>query len=319
MQNMGTNGQIQSVYHDNKPAYNANATWVHGKHTTKLGAEVYYQGTPIQNFAGVTLANGTNATSEPFSPANSFGGFTTGFGFASWLLGDYNSTNQSAPNATRRGYQQWGLYLQDSWKVTRNLTIDYGVRWDFATQFHEQYGRLGQLDLTTPNANAGGHPGSTLFASTCNCDFYQPTYPYAIGPRIGVAYQLNSKTVLRGGWGIVYTPVFGAGGGLVSTNGTYPVAANSPSYVPAAAQFVNIQVPGSIASPAFPVTDPNRYPTKGTAGGVGNAPYMADGNQNRPPRANQFSFGIQREITRVSSWKRPTSVTASLVERRSGR
>ena len=57
MQNMGTNGQIQSVYHDNKPSYNANATWVHGKHTSKLGAEVYFQGTPIQNYAGVTLAN----------------------------------------------------------------------------------------------------------------------------------------------------------------------------------------------------------------------------------------------------------------------
>ncbi len=91
--------------------------------------------------------------------------------------------------------------------------------------------------------------------------------------------------------------MFGAGGGLVSTNGTYPVAANSPSYVPAAAQFVNIQVPGSIATPAFPVTDPNRYPVLGTAGGTGNAPYMADANQNRPPRANQFSIGIQREIT----------------------
>ena len=296
MQNLGTNAQIQSVYHDNKPSYNANATWVHGKHTTKLGAEVYYQGTPIQNYAGVTLASGTNATSEPFSPANSFGGFTTGFGFASWLLGDYNSTNQSAPNATRRGYQQWGLFLQDTWKVTRKLTIDYGMRWDMATQNHEQYGRLGRFDPKTPNANAGGHPGATLFASTCNCDFYQPTYPYAIGPRIGVAYQLNSKTVLRGGWGIVYTPVFGGGGGLVSTNGTYAVSANSPSYVPATAQFVNIQVPGSIATPAFPVTDPNRFPVLGTTGGVPGG-FMADANQNRPPRANQFSFGIQREIT----------------------
>jgi hypothetical protein len=295
MQNMGTNLQIQSVYHDNKPTYNANASWVHGQHTTKLGAEVYYQGTPIQNYAGVTLAAGTNATSVPFSPANSLGGFSTGFGFASWLLGDYNSTNQTAPNATRRGYQQWGLFLQDTWKVNRKLTVDYGLRWDMATQNHEQYGRLGRFDPTSPNANAGGHPGATLFASTCNCAFYQPTYPYGIGPRLGVAYQIDPKTVLRGGWGVVYTPVFGAGGGLVSTNGTYPVAANSPSYIPAAAQFVNIQVPGSVATPAFPVTDPNRYPVLGT---VGAAPNMADANQNRPPRANQFSIGIQREITR---------------------
>jgi len=305
MQNMGTNGQIQSIYHDNKPSYNANATWVHGKHTYKLGAEVYFQGNPIQYYAGVTLATGTNATSEPFTPANSLGGFSTGFGFASWLLGDYgtvgatglSATNQSAPYDYRMGYQQWGLFLQDSWKVTRRLTLDYGLRWDLATQNHEQYGRLGQLDLTTPNANAGGHPGATRYANTCGCPFYQSSYPYAIGPRIGAAYQIDPKTVLRGGWGVVYTEVFGQAGGIVSTNGTYPVTANSPAYVPLAAQFVNIETPGAIATPAWPVTDPNRYPVAGTTGGTPGS-YMPDANQNRPPRANQFSIGVQREITK---------------------
>jgi outer membrane receptor protein involved in Fe transport len=101
--------------------------------------------------------------------------------------------------ASARWYQQ--LFLQDTWKVNRKLTLDYGLRWDLATQNHEQYGRLGILDPTTPNSNAGGHPGATLYATTCKCGFYQPTYPYAIGPRIGVAYQLNPKTVFRGGWG----------------------------------------------------------------------------------------------------------------------
>ena len=295
MQTMGTLSQIQSIYHDNKPSFNANATWVHGKHTYKLGAELYLQGNHIQNYAGVTLTAGTNATSAPFTPANSFNGFTTGFGFASWLLGDYSSTNQSAPNDTREGYKQWALFLQDSWKVTRKLTVDYGLRYDLAPAEHEQYGRLGQLNETLANANAGGHPGATQYASTCGCQFYQPSYPYAIGPRIGVAYQIDPKTVLRGGWGIVYTEVFAAAGGIVSTNGTYAVTANSPSYIPAAAQFVNIEVPGSIATPAWPVTDPNRYPVLGTLTGV---PVMPDPNQNRPPRENQFSFGIQREITR---------------------
>ena len=297
MQTMGTNSQIQSIYHDNKPTYNANATWVHGTHTYKLGAEVYFQGAPIQNYAGVTLATGTNATSAPFTPANSLNGFTTGFGFASWLLGDYNSTNQTAPYDYRMGYQQWALYLQDSWKVTRKLTVDYGLRWDLGTTPHEQYGRLGQFNPTLPNANAGGLPGATQYANTCNCPFYQKSYPYAIGPRLGVAYQLNPKTVLRGGWGVVYTEVFGTAGAIVSTNGTYPVAANSPAYIPAAAQFVNIETPGSIATPAWPVTDPNRYPVLGTVGGQpGN--YVPDPNQNRPPRQNQFSFGVQREITK---------------------
>jgi hypothetical protein len=295
MQTMGTLDQIQSLYHDNKPSFVASGTWVRGKHTYKLGSDAYLQGSPIKDFAGVTLATGTNATSDPFTPVNSLSGFTTGFGFASWLLGDYNSTTQTAPTDSRIGYQQWALYIQDSWKATRKLTLDYGLRWDLATTPHEQYGRLGQLDMTTPNANAGGHPGATRYASTCGCTFYQPIYPYAIGPRLGFAYQAGPKTVIRGGWGVVYAEIFGTAGALVSTNGTYPVTANSPAYIPAAAQFVNIEVPNSIQTPSWPVTDPNRYPVLGTVTG---APVMPDANQNRPPRTNQFSIGVQREITR---------------------
>jgi hypothetical protein len=301
MQNMGTSGQIQSQWHEIKPTFNSNATWVRGKHTYKLGAEMYLQGTPEISYSGVTLATGTNATSAPFTPANSLGGFSTGFGFASWLLGDYNSTSQTPQYDKRLGYQQWAIYLQDSWKVTRKLTVDYGLRWDLATTPHEQYGRLGQFDMTTPNANAGGRPGATLYANTCNCQFYQPTYPYAIGPRIGIAYQINSKTVLRGGWGVVFSPVASvsaanwAAGAVVGSAGTYSVAANSPSYVPAGAQFVNIEAPGAISSPVWPVTDPNIYPNLGT---TAPKPFMPDANQNRPPRINQWSIGIQREITK---------------------
>ena len=54
---------------------------------------------------------------------------------------------------------------------------------------------------TLANANAGGHPGATIFASNCGCPFYQPAYPFAIGPRLGVAYQIDPKTVFRGGMG----------------------------------------------------------------------------------------------------------------------
>ena len=287
MQNIGTSGQIQTLNYEEKPSFNANATWIRGNHTYKIGAELYLEQAYNGSFAGVTLATGTNATSQPFTPTGSLNGFSQGFGYASFLLGDYNATTQTPQENYRQGNQQWGLFLQDTWKITRKLTLDYGIRWDYATPYHEQYGRQGQFDPTTPNANAGGHPGATLYANTCNCQFYQPTYPYGIGPRLGLAYQIDPKTVLRAGWGVNYQFVGASAGAIVSTNGAYPLAGINP--------YVNIQTPGSIVQPAWPVTDPNRYPVAGTVSG---APFMPDANQNRPPRVNQWSIALQREITR---------------------
>lgn len=290
MQAIGTWLQSQSQDYEFKPTFNANVTWVKGKHTFKAGAELILEGFMTGNYPGVLLQAGNNATSQPFTPTSSFNGYSTGFGYASFLLGDYASTTQNANELFyREGYQQWALFLQDSWKVTRNLTVDYGLRWDFATPEHEEYGRLGQLDPNLANASAGGRPGAIEYASTCNCSFYKPTYPYAIGPRVGVAYQLNSKTVIRGGWGVNYQFIANPAGGVFATNGVYPLAGVNP--------YVNISTPGSIVAPTWPITNPNIYPVPGTVGGLpgGIAP---DQNENRPPRINNFSVGIQREITR---------------------
>jgi len=305
MQNIGTSGQIQSQNYEEKPSFNANLTWVRGSHTYKIGAEFYLQQNYTGAYSGVTLAaQGTglfgaatnNATLEPYVPTFSLNGFSQGFGFASFLLGDYASTTQSPSEFTRQGSQQWGLFVEDSWKVTRKLTVNYGLRWDYATPPREQYGRLGQFDPTLPNANANGRPGATVYASNCNCNFYGSAYPFAIGPRLGVAYQLDPKTVLRGGWGVTYQFVGNAAGEVLGTNGAYPLSGVNP--------YVNISTPGSIVQPTWPVTDPNIFPVPGTVGtpnsGFGGTtdPYVSDKNLNRPPRVNQFSFGIQREITR---------------------
>jgi len=295
MQNLGE--AIQSANTEEKPTFNGNLTWIRGNHTYKIGGEMYLEQVYTGAFSTVTLATGLNATSQPFTPTGSLNGFTQGFGFASFLLGDYGTTGLTGITSTtqtpqlnyREGNQEWGLFLQDTWKVTRKLTLDYGVRWDFGTAQHEQYGRLGQFDPNTPNANAGGHPGSTIYANTCGCQFYQPTYPYGIGPRLGVAYQIDPKTVFRAGWGVNYQFVGAAAGGIVSTNGAFPLSGIN--------SFVNIQTPGAIVAPAWPIADPNRYPVAGTVGGTP-AGFMADANENRPPRVNQWSVGVQREITR---------------------
>jgi hypothetical protein len=297
MQNIGTSGQLQSQIYEQRPTFNANATWVKGAHTFKFGAELELESVIGGNadFSGVTLAvsSTTNqgATAQPFTPTVGFNGFNQGYGYANFLLGDFTSSTQTPSYLfSREGYQLWGFFAQDSWKVTRKLTLDYGLRYDYATPEHEQYGRLGQFDPTVANPNAGGRLGGYRYASTCNCDFSKPGYAYGIGPRIGAAYQVAPKTVLRAGWGFNYQFIANPSGGLVGGNGTYPLSGIN--------SFVNISTPGSIVQPAWPVTNPTVYPIPGTAGVGGQTPFVPDQNENRPPRINQFSVSIQREITR---------------------
>jgi len=295
MQNVGTSGQIQSQNYEEKPSFNANLTWIKGAHSFKFGAEFYLEQVYTGAFSGVTLAatnpqGVSSATAEPFIPTSSFNGYNMGFGFASFLLGDYASITQTPNEFYREGNQEWGLFVQDSWKVRRNLTVTYGVRWDYATPEHEQYGRLGQLDSTLPNQSAGGQLGAVQYASTCNCPFYKSAYPFALGPRLGVAYQLTPKTVIRGGWGYTYQYIASAAGAIVGTPGVYPLSGVNP--------YVNISAPGAIPTPTWPSTNPYVYPIPGTVGVPGvSDPFVPDSQENRPPRINQYSFSIQQQIT----------------------
>jgi hypothetical protein len=298
MQNFGTSGQIQSQNYEEKPTFNANVTWIKGAHNFKFGAEMYLEQAYTGAYSGVTLdAVGPTgiptATAQPFTPTSSLNGYNMGNGFADFLLGDYSAITQTPAEFTREGSQEWGIFAQDSWKVLRNLTVTYGARWDYATPEHEQYGRIGQLDPTLPNTNAGGALGSVQFANTCNCNFYKSAYPFALGPRLGVAYQVSPKTVIRGGWGYTYQFVANPAGVTIGTAGIYPLSGINP--------YVNIATPGAIAQPTWPVTNPYVLPVKGTVGTPTTPgttdPYVPDGNENRPPRINQFSFGIQQQIT----------------------
>ena len=84
--------------------------------------------------------------------------------------------------------------------MTRRLTLDYGIRWDYQTGWHELHSRSSSFAPHIPNPSAGGLLGATAYEGygqgKCNCSFTD-TYPWAIGPRLGVAWQINSKTVLR--------------------------------------------------------------------------------------------------------------------------
>ncbi len=123
MQTVGTSGQIQSLNFEEKPTFNTNLTWIKGQHTFKAGAEVYIEQVYTGSFAGVTFATGTAATSEPYTPQGGLNGNSMGFGFASFLLGDYGATSATGTQTSiaqtpqlnyREGSQEWGLYLQDT-------------------------------------------------------------------------------------------------------------------------------------------------------------------------------------------------------------
>ena len=129
----------------------------------ETGAEVWYQGNITAPPTGVGLTFNAGATSLPASLSIT-GGNTPGFPYASFLLGAVSQAQQIAPVDARMFKKQWALFLQDSWKATRKLTLDYGLRWDYATPGQEQYGRSSNLGFL-PNANAGGRIGAAIFES----------------------------------------------------------------------------------------------------------------------------------------------------------
>src|SRR6185312_7643312 len=180
MQQLG-NSTAHTHTYTLRPSFNANATWVHGNHTYKFGSEVWFQGNIPAPPNGVSLTFGPNATAQPINVALS--GQQMGFQYASFLLGDASSLTQIAPQDNRMGKSQWAFFAQDSWKLSRKLTLDYGLRYDYGTAPREQYGRSASLGLTTPNPAAGNIPGAPIFEATCNCTFVK-NYPWAFGPRL---------------------------------------------------------------------------------------------------------------------------------------
>jgi hypothetical protein len=237
--------------------------------------------------AGAVSSTAAGATAVPASlvPLSpSLGAYTAGFPYANFLLGDVISATQYAPVDARMFKWQWGLFVQDSWKVSRKLTVDYGVRWDYATAAREEYGRSANLGIV-PNPAAGGRLGAAIFEATCKCTFVS-SYPYGVGPRLGLAYQINSKTVIRGGWGFAY----GFPNDIAQQNTGNLV--NTPAGVNA---FAALNAPGTIPQPVWPNFDTGQTPLPGAT--TSSFLMALDRNAARPPRQNQFSIGIQREIT----------------------
>jgi len=302
MSNIG--GGFDQHFFERRPSFNTSATYVRGGHTYKAGFEIRQEKFPNYDYSS---SAGSYAMSNAWTNQTSLSGATlssgfAGFGFASFLLGGLSpvpsplgpafaptqGASVNAPFALASSKIQTALYLQDTWKVTRKLTLDYGVRWDRGSYQSEQYGRISNFSPTTPNPAASGRLGARIYEVICGCKFASP-YPYAIGPRLGVAYQINSKTVIRGGIGVVYNS---------TSNQIGPPSNNGASGTPAFGQIVGLLkdgVPGAGVSAVWPNFSPNAGQTPGT---VVAPPIFLDPNAGRPARLLQWNVTVQREIGR---------------------
>ena len=178
-------GQVRAFLQ--RPTGNTSLSWVKGNHSYKFGGEVRFDGYPTvtnTNTSG-NFAFSTNQTDNSFfAQGQAKGGSFTGFPYASLLLGAVNSVTIAQPADTRGGRGFYAWFAQDTWKITRKLTLDYGLRWDLMTYPREQYGRSPDFSPTLANSTAGGHPGATIYEATCNCRFAN-NYPWAYAPRLG--------------------------------------------------------------------------------------------------------------------------------------
>lgn len=285
----GSLGILKNV----KPTATVSLTWVHNNHTYKFGGELVTQGfqAALRSYAASWMYFGAVETGLPALNGVSLTG-SVGFPFASFLMGRVNSGYFSVPSGVRLGSHALSGYAQDSWKVTRRLTLDYGLRYDFETYMREHNGVMPNMSVATPNPSVGNEPGGIIFEGygpgRCNCAFAH-NYPFAFGPRLGLAYQITPKTVLRIGSGVSY-------GRLNSLNGKTNNAGSSNPYGATSygdpAFLMQSGVPYHVTFPNF---DPGQLPLPGT---VGNPTNFIDQNAGRPARILQWSIGLQREISR---------------------
>jgi hypothetical protein len=193
-----------------------NVQYLKGKHSLTFG---FIRQWLQDNYTAYTT--GTSPLSLTYSAAQT-GGYssgtlvtTSGNDFASFLLGQVSSgsfSQYSAPTSYGRAHP-YSIYGQDDYAVTPRLNVNLGLRWDNFTPYFEAQNHISFLNPTLNNP-AVNYPGALQFAGGgavgCNCSSPLHNWYKNFGPRIGVAYSLNDKTVLRAAYAINYSHSTGA-------------------------------------------------------------------------------------------------------------
>src|SRR5277367_5746814 len=181
-------------------------SWQKGAHSLTFGTDIRYQQySPINN-----NSPSINFCSQQTSGYQGSG--NNGNGLASELLGlACNGSQNVYAHQSRWISWYYSGYVQDNWKVGRNLTLNLGLTYSVDVPRHEALNYTSNFSPTAMDPEYGV-PGALVFGTTCNgCNTkWANTYYKDFAPRVGFAYTppwLNGKTVLRGGGGILYGPL----------------------------------------------------------------------------------------------------------------
>lgn len=278
------NGSENTVY-----SYNDDFTWVRGSHNIKFGGSLqisHYNGFGRQCISGCASFSYIN-TAVPGVNNPQLGGSA----FASFLLGYANGGSIDTIRFIGQQWPSYAGYIQDDWRFNNKLTINYGIRWETQLPPTGLEDRWSDFSPTTPNPRAGGIPGALIYAGSG--DGRQGSRTLADswfngwGPRLGLAYQWNDKTVIRTSYGRSFGAVTTVSGsthqrGFTQTYGVPDNGTNGvlPNMI-LKEGFPNYPVPPFI-DPSFANKD--------------NIPWWQGREATRLPEQNFWNLSIQRQL-----------------------
>lgn len=289
-----------------------NLQWVKGKHSLTFGGQTAWMlYNTISATGGTTPLTLAYAATETEGLNNAFTGIgSTGAAYASFLIGqvDTLSLTQYLQQEFGARFRAISPYVQDNWKVSSRLTLDLGLRYDFFPSVTEVHNAGSFFSPTLPNPVTGQN-GALQFTGTgtgtCNCSSPVNNYHKNFGPRIGLAFQSDPKTVWRSSFGVMFTHG-DAVGGLATSLGTLGFSA-APKFGPTGSLLSSAPFTGATgAVPAFapglgvasgPQFGTGYTTTTGYTGTPTSMGYIDPYLGSRAPEYINWTFGFQHQWT----------------------